>query len=167
MIMYMTLVHLNISPSMDFSLKLVRIPSSSRIFTNKMLVTMYLHRNTKMRTLKKALSDKSSVASIKWYDKWNYLIVFGTTWHCGQEILATYLYPDHAVPKVELLYKYSKEKHLISVNTWNLDSMTGLLIGLIIGRWIGVSHMVRQLMYYWMITVFGWPISCMIISYQG
>ena len=65
MIFYMTLVHLNISPSMDFNIKPVRIPSSSIIFTNIILITMYLHLNAPMKTLQKELLEKSSVASIE------------------------------------------------------------------------------------------------------
>ena len=65
MILYTTLVQLNISPLMGFNLKSVRIPSSSRIFANIILITVYMHRDTPAKTLQKELSEKSSVASIE------------------------------------------------------------------------------------------------------
>ena len=61
----MTLAHLKISPFMALDLKSVRIPISSIVLENIMLVTMYLHYEDPMKTLQNALSDKSSVASIK------------------------------------------------------------------------------------------------------
>ena len=64
-ILNMTLVHLNISPWMDFNLKSISIPSSSRIFADIILITMYLHRDFPMKTWQKALSEKSSVTYIK------------------------------------------------------------------------------------------------------
>ena len=62
---YMTLVKLNISISMDSNINFVRTPSSSRTFANIILITMYLHRNSPMKILQKAISEKSSVTSIE------------------------------------------------------------------------------------------------------